>query len=240
MGYLVVEMENDYSQEQKERIINHLLGYITDHKKKRIEEVLGQRTRKVTLVLEDIFKPHNASAVIRTAECMGIQDIHIVQNTNPYTVNPYVLRGALKWLTVHNYGDGDGMHTPQCFQNLRDNGYKILATSVSEEAKPIDQIELSEKSAIVFGTEHSGISDYVKEEADELITIPMVGFTDSFNISVSAGIILNQLLLKLKESDLDWGLSAVEKGDLRFDWYRSIPPHAEEIIKDFFKKENTP
>ncbi len=233
-------MSSTFSKEEKFRITRHLQSYITEHKQNRIEEVLSSRTRHITIVLEDIFKPHNASAVIRTAECLGIQDIHVVQNTNPYTVNPYVLRGALKWMNLYQYGDGNGMHSPECISHLRKQGYQILATSVDPTAVPVNEINVDQKSAIVFGTEHSGISEYIRDEADQLITIPMVGFTDSFNISVSAGIILDQMLLKLKESNLDWGLSAEEKDELRFEWYRNIPPHADEIIKNFLKQDTQP
>ncbi len=226
----------DYAPEVQLRLTEYLRDYVTDHKQQLIEEILSQRTRNTVLVLEDIYKPHNASAVIRTAECLGIQDIHIIQNTNAYTINPYVLRGSLKWLTMHSYGDGEGYYTQDCFKALKRNGYKVLVTSVNPGATSIYDLEITDKQAIVFGTEYTGVSEYAENEADELITIPMYGFTESFNISVSAGIIL-QHVLNLQRKLPQWGLSDQDKAALRFEWYQKIAPKSEQLLKNFISSE---
>ena len=226
----------EFSSEVKDKLTAFLSDYVTDHKQKLIEDVLSKRSRDTVLVLEDIYKPHNASAVIRTAECLGIQDIHVIQNTNAYTINPYVLRGSLKWLSMYSYGDGDGHYTAECFDTLKEKGYKILVTSVSPEATPIYDLDVAEKQAIVFGTEYTGVSEYAEKAADQLITIPMYGFTESFNVSVSAGIIL-QHLLNLQRKLPQWGLTDREKADLRFEWYQKIAPKAEQLIKKFISSE---
>ncbi len=231
-------ISDDFSLKEKTKVVEFLRGYITSHKQELIEKVLAQRTRFITLVMEDIFKPHNASAVIRTAECLGIQDVHIVEKANQYNPNPWVLRGALKWMNINHYPADLGNSIEKCFFNLKKNGYQIVATDVSEESIPLPELEITEKTALVMGTEHSGISDYVRENADKLVTIEMNGFTESFNVSVSAAICLNHLLADVRKRNLGWQLSEEEKDILRYEWYKSIPTHAENLINHYVKDNN--
>ncbi len=224
-------MKDNYSIDQVNYITRFLSEYVTDHKIQLIEKVLDGRTRQICMVLEDIYKTHNASATLRTAECLGIQDVHIIQNTNEYNINPYVLRGSLKWLSLYTYGDGKGNYTPECFKDLREQGYKIAVTGFDEGAIAIQDFNITEKLAIVFGTEYTGISEYAMQNADYKIKIPMFGFTESFNVSVSVGIILEKLLGDLRQSQIDWQLTNEERTKLRCEWYQKIPPHAEELMK---------
>ncbi|MEQ8424621.1 MAG: RNA methyltransferase, partial [Cyclobacteriaceae bacterium] len=167
-------------------VSNHLGQYVTDHKKAFIEEVLSQRTRHATLVLEDIYQSQNASAVFRTAECLGIQDIHLIENVGNYTVNKRVLKGADKWLSIFKYNK-EINNTMACFKELKSRGYKILATSPAA-ALTLEEIDVTSKIAIVLGNELHGLSDEARDQADFQVRIPMYGFTESLNLSVSAAI----------------------------------------------------
>ena len=231
-------ISDDLSPEVKKQIVDYLSAYVTPHKQKLIEEVLAKRTRHITVVMEDIFKPHNASAVIRTAECLGIQDVHIVEKSNQYSPNPWVLRGALKWMTVRHYPSSNPRSMEDCFHSLKQQGYRVVATDVDQRSIPITEVDISAKTALVMGTEHEGISDYVRENADELVTIPMSGFTESFNVSVSAAICLNHLLTKMRSTGINWQLSKEEKAELKYRWYSRIPPHAENLISHYMKENN--
>lgn len=185
--------------------------------------VLAKRTRHLTVVLEDIFKPHNASAVIRTCDCFGLQDIHIIEKTNQYKVNPFVTRGASQWVDLHKYYREGTNSVDNCFSWLRENGYRIYGTSPSPSAIFIHELQPTEKLALVFGNEHEGISEEVKSKADGLVHIPMLGFTESFNISVSASIFLYDLVKKAEKLNLPrFYLSESEKNTLRMKWYRSV------------------
>ena len=206
----------DYDQ----KFLDYLSQYVTDGKKELFEVILGQRTKNLTIVLEDIFKAHNASAVLRTAECMGIQDVHVVEQRNPYDYNPYVLRGAGKWLSLHKY-EGTDQNMKVCFDRLRSEGYKLIATSPHEYAVDYADLEVTEKTAVIFGTEETGISEYVKENADGFVKIPMMGFTESFNISVSAAIVLEDFNRKMRKN-FPCELSAEEKSTLRLEWYKKV------------------
>ncbi len=213
------ERGNEYDQ----GLLEYLGQFITEHKKSVMDRVLSERTRFITVVLEDIFKPHNASAVLRTCDCFGIQDIHLIEKVNSFKVNPYVTRGASQWVDLHKYYQEEGSSVQACFQNLRQKGYKIYGTSPAPQSVSIYDLEPSEKLALVFGNEHEGISEEVKSNCDGLVHIPMMGFTESFNISVAASIMLFDLIQKAgKYQHPDFYLSIEEIRELRLKWYRSV------------------
>lgn len=218
----------------QEDLLRYLSEYVTENKKKRFDQILSQRTRYLTIVLEDLFKSHNASAVMRTAECMGIQDIHVVEQRNTYDYNPYVLRGSGKWLTLKKYNDTD-QNMKTCFDHLRKEGYQILATSPHEYAVDYHDVQIDQKTAVVFGAEETGISDFVKAHADGFVKIPMQGFTESFNISVSAGIILENFNHQIRKKQYDYHLTADEIFALKLDWYQKMVPHVELHLCEFDK-----
>ncbi|GMQ28566.1 RNA methyltransferase [Algoriphagus confluentis] len=232
--------QSNPSENPEADLLNYLSQFITAHKKEVMEKVLRQRTRFITVVLEDIFKPHNASAVLRTCDCFGIQDIHVIEKTNQYKINPYVTRGASQWVDLYKYFEKDGSSVKSCFQHLRKQGYRIAATTPAEGAIPIHDLNPDQKLALVFGNEHEGISSEVKEEADLLVHIPMLGFTDSFNISVTASIFLFDLIKKAeKYNHPDFFLSDKEKDDIRIKWYRTVVKHAEVHEKVFWEKNKS-
>jgi tRNA (guanosine-2'-O-)-methyltransferase len=225
---------------QQQLITDHLGQYISDHKKDFIEKVLDERTRHITVVMEDIYQSQNASAVVRTCECMGVQDVHIIENQSRYSVNPRVLKGANKWVDLIRYKDKKANNTETCFQELRRNGYRILAADPSPACVSLNDIPVEERLAIVMGNELKGTSGYALDHADERVRIPMYGFTESLNISVSAAICLNTLLTKVRRSETDWSLSPEEKSEVRLKWYRNVVRRSELIEHEFFLRLAAP
>lgn len=206
-------------------LIDYLAQFITAHKMQVMEKVLAQRTRHFTVVLEDIYKPHNSSAVLRSCDCFGIQDVHIIEKTREYKVNPFVTRGASQWLTLHKYFQPEESENAvlNCFSRLKSNGFKIYGTSPDPQANPIQDLDPNEKIALVFGNEHEGISEDVKNAADGLVHIPMRGFTESLNISVAASLFLQNLVQKADNCVIpNYYLTEDEKQELRLTWYKSI------------------
>ena len=187
--------------ESKKQLRDFLFGFISENKKSLFETIIKNRTRHITVVLEDIYQPHNASAVLRSADLFGVQDIHIIENRNQYEVNPDVALGSSKWLTLNKYNNQE-QNTVACFENLRKNGYRIVATTPHKEDVMLDELPLNQKTAVVFGTELEGLSDIALENADAFVKIPMYGFTESFNISVSAALTLFNLTERLRKSDI--------------------------------------
>ncbi len=220
--------------------LDYLCQYITEHKRSVMEQVLAQRTRFMTVVLEDIFKPHNASAVLRTCDCFGVQDVHVIEKVNAYKVNPFVTRGASKWVDLHKYHNKEGSAVKDCFSILKEKGYKIYGTSPLQGSISIHDLEPDEKIALVFGNEHEGISDEVQRSVDGLVHIPMLGFTESFNISVAASISLYELVKKVgKYEHPDFYLTEEEKQILRMKWFRSVVTRADLHEKAYLKSKNS-
>jgi tRNA (guanosine-2'-O-)-methyltransferase len=217
-------------------LFDHLAQFVSDHKKQFIEKVLERRTRQVTVVLEDIYQSQNASAVVRTCECMGLQDVHIVENTAKYQLNVRVLKGANKWINLERYRAKGMNNTITCFDKLRTAGYKILVADPAEDGMAIHDVPVCEqKIALVFGNELSGVSRYALQHGDQRIRIPMFGFTESLNISVSVAICVNTMITRLWQSEPSWGLSDEEKDELRLSWYRKIVRRSDLIEREFMR-----
>ena len=200
--------------------LDFLYQFITDERKQRFEEVLGWRTRHITVVLEDIFQPHNASAVLRSCDLTGIQDVHVIENNYTFDVNPDVVMGSTKWLDIHRYNELE-FNTPSVIDQLHEKGYEIVATCPHQNDFSPETLPLDKPIALFFGTEKTGLTDYVLEHADKYVQIPMYGFTESFNISVSAALLVYTLTHRLHElQDVDWHLTDDEKQMVRLEWSR--------------------
>ena len=223
--------------EDRGAIIDFLATFITEHKKELMDSVLAKRTKFLTVALEDIYQPHNASAVVRSADCFGIHDVHIIEGRNHYDVNPQVLRGSEKWVNIITHTGVDN-NTASCFKNLKEQGYKLVGTSPHVSECTIDAFEIEQPTALIFGTEETGLSDYAKEHVDGFVRIPMYGFTESFNLSVSAAICMYQLTTKLYASNLAWQLSADEVEEIKLHWYKKVVRRSESLIKEHILGKN--
>ncbi len=219
------------NQDKKERIIEYLSGFINEERKEKLENILNQRTRHVTVVLEDIYQPQNASAVVRTAECLGIQELHVIENRNEYVVNRDVVQGASKWIDINRYNSEENNNTEACLMALKDRGYKIIATSLSKTSMELPDLEIDQPLALCFGSEDLGLSDDAYELSDEHMTIPMYGFTQSYNLSVSAGISLYKLCEKIRNSELNWQLSQEDKDNLLIQWLTNSTPNGKALLE---------
>ena len=216
-------------------LTEHLSQFVSDHKKNFVDRVLDQRTRYVTIVLENIYQSQNASATLRTAECMGLQEVHIVENTAKYQLNIRVLKGADKWLDLQRYRTRGENNTEACFAKLKADGYKIFVADPAEDGVSVDDLDINHKTALVFGNELRGVSDYAIANADGKMRIPMFGFTESLNISVSVAIGLSTMMKKLRESEIDFRLSEEEKRSIRLEWYKKIVRGSDVIEREFLR-----
>ena len=211
-----------------EKLLNYFESFLTDNRKSLFKKVLENRTRHFAVVLEDIFQPHNASAVVRTADIFGVQDVHAIENKYTNKVSRHVAKGSQKWITSKRY-KSDGDNSKICLDNLREEGYQIIATTPHNDSCLLQDFDITKKSAFVFGVEAEGVSDFVKEQADGFLKIPMVGFTESLNISVAAAIVLQDVTTKLRNSDVDWQLTQEEKDDLYYDWVKKTIKNVDKI-----------
>lgn len=214
-----------------QQIIRSLQRFITPERFSRYQEVLAKRTRFLTLVLEDIYQPHNASAVLRSCDCFGVQDVHIIETRNRYEVNPDVALGSAKWLTLNRYHGTDD-NTRQCLLQLREKGYRLVAATPHKNDHTPDTLPLHEKTALLFGTELTGLTPEALELADDFIRIPMAGFTESLNISVSAAILLQTLTSRLWSGTTQWQLTGQEADEIMVQWLSQSVKGSEQLIRE--------
>jgi tRNA (guanosine-2'-O-)-methyltransferase len=213
-----------------------LWDLLTPERQQKIENVLGDRTRALTLVLEDIFDPHNASACLRSAEAFGVMDVHIIENSHKFELKEGVAQGTGKWLNLVRHRARHQENTMSCFSKLKADGYQIYAATPHAHDVSLPDIEFKEKIAVVFGSEKDGLSQKALELADKRFKIPMTGFAESLNISVSCAVTLATLIQKLKTSKLDWKLSEKEFEELKIDWAKKSIPNGELIYEKFLKE----
>jgi tRNA (guanosine-2'-O-)-methyltransferase len=221
----------------KPALLEYLVGFVSDNKRTKFEAIVQQRTRYISVVLEDLYQPHNASAVLRSCDCFGIQDVHIIENVNTYDVNPDVALGSSKWLNMIRYNTSEN-NTPEAIAALKSKGYRIVATTPHRSEVTLQQLDLRKGPvALLFGTEMRGLSQDAFAGADEFMIIPMVGFTESFNISVSAALSLFYLTGQLRNSIIPWQMSAAEQIDVKLDWVQKVVKSSDGLIKDFLRKQ---
>ncbi len=219
--------------EYKKGLFNLFRGLKLEKRNELMDRVLSDRTRYATVVLENIYQPHNASAVLRSCDCFGIQDVHIIENSYQYELNPHVSLGAAQWLNLHRYGDLEN-NTADCIHSLKKAGYRIVATTPESNAVSIHDFDVTKgKFALLFGTEKFGLTPEAFDMADEYIRIPMYGFTESFNISVSVSLCLFHFTEKIRTDKVDWQLTENEHIDIYLQWYRNTVTNSEMIERKY-------
>jgi tRNA (guanosine-2'-O-)-methyltransferase len=219
--------------EYKKGLFNLFRGLKLEKRNELMDRVLSDRTRYATVVLENIYQPHNASAVLRSCDCFGVQDVHIIENSYQYELNPHVSLGAAQWLNLHRYGDLEN-NTADCIHSLKKAGYRIVATTPESNAVSIHDFDVTKgKFALLFGTEKFGLTPEAFDMADEYIRIPMYGFTESFNISVSVSLCLFHFTEKIRTEKVDWQLTENEQIDIYLQWYRNTVTNSEMIERKY-------
>lgn len=211
-----------------QKLIEYLQGLLTQRRIDLFEKVLNQRTDHFTVVAQDVYQLHNTSAVVRSCDVFGIQNLHIIEENLPRRIDKEIAMGAQKWVDVHRYNT-----SRECLHELRQQGYQIVATTPHNNSTMMADFDITKPSAIFFGTEQNGLSEEILREADASIKIPMYGFTESLNISVSAAIILQSLREKLDASNIDWQFSEERMQEVRLAWTKKTIKNSEEIIERF-------
>jgi len=223
------------NQRLSNKLTQYLESFLTEDRKLLLHKVLENRTRHLSIVVEDLFQAQNISAVIRSCECMGVQDIHIVNSLNDFQIHKAITMGADKWLTIKQYQKNcNSMLT--CINSLKAKGYTIVATVPGESGCFLESLSLEKPVAFLFGTELTGLSKEAIVAADQTVKIPMYGFTNSFNISNSVAIIVTYCIEKLRKSTIKWQLSDEEKDELLFDWVQKSLKKPELLIKRYLEE----
>ncbi|WP_224483261.1 TrmH family RNA methyltransferase [Robertkochia aurantiaca] len=211
-----------------EELLNYLEGFMTPERRAKFEQVLNDRTYHFTVAIEDVFQAHNTSAVIRSCDVFGIQSAHVIEDRFGRKLDKNIAMGAQKWVNVSRFDNA-----MECMKDLREKGYRIVATTPHKTSCDLESFDIAPRSAFFFGTERKGLSETVLSQADDFLTIPMYGFTESLNISVSAAIILQRLTQRLRSSKVEWQLKEEEKHQLRIDWAKKSIRSIDDVLKRF-------
>ena len=212
--------------------ISYLENFVTDNRKAILKKVLSQRTRYFTVALEDLYQMHNVSAVVRSADIFGWQDMHIVQKKYDPKLSHAIAKGAEKWLDIHHYE-----HTQTVIDRLKQKGYRIVATTPHTDDVGLPDFDISQPAAFFFGVEKDGLSELVMDQADVFLKIPMYGFTESFNISVAAALIMHSVTESLHASDIAWQLPESEQELIYMQWLEKSIKSIDLIKKDYFSNK---
>ncbi len=222
-------------KKEKLKLINYLTQFISEKRKLRFDEVIANRTNHLRIVLEDIYQGHNASAVLRSCDCFGIQNVHFIENMNNMKISADVAMGSSNWININKHNAAEN-NTRETLLTLKNLGYRIVATTPHKNDYTIDKLPIDKKTALVFGTEIDGISKTVFEMADDFVKIPMFGFTESFNISVCAAICMYELTSRMRNEVPDYLLNEEEKTDVYLQWLKTSIVNSDGIIKNFYKE----
>ncbi len=218
---------DSYTLVQKEQLYSALCELYSDNKRELFERLAPLRTRHITVVLEDIFQSHNASAVLRSCDCFGVQDVHVVEQRNLYKPNPEVAMGSNKWVDYYKHTS-----IQETYDLLHRKGYRIVATLPHENDTMIGDLDISRPTALVFGTELTGLTQEAIDGADGYVKIPMYGFTESFNISVCAALSLFSLTERMRRMPgLAWQLTPEEQLTLKLYWSLQVIRDGEQVLR---------
>lgn len=213
--------------------LKYLEDFITENRKEGFMKVLKNRTKHFTIVTEDLFQLHNTSAVMRSCEVFGLQDLHVIEENMGKTIDKEIAMGAEKWVDIHRHSSSQN-----CIDHLRSKGYQIVATTPHADSSLLENFDISKPAALFFGTERSGLSDDIINQADSYIKIPMVGFTESLNISVSAAIVIQDITTRLRNSGIAWELTPEEILEKRIDWARKTIKDIDNVTERFIQLQS--
>lgn len=224
--------------DKQKKLIEYFSGHLTDARKALIESLLKERTRYVSVVLEDIHQSLNASAILRSCDGFGVQDVHIIEQKNNFIeIKRNIAMGTSKWLNLHYYNSQTLENPTQaCITKLKNDGYTIVATS-PHATDTLETLSLDNKVALLFGTEDEGLTKQAFDLADKTIKIPMYGFAESFNVSVSAALCLYALTTRIRALNVAWQLTEQEQAALKLLWYKSSVVNPEFHERRFLQEQ---
>lgn len=211
------------------KLLQYLESYLTENRLKRFNQVLSQRTKHFNVATEDVYHLHNTSAVMRSCDVFGIQELSIIEEQSVKKIDREIALGAQKWVDLNRYDS-----VLDCIKDMRSKGYQIVATTPHKKDCLLKDFDVTKKSCFFFGRETEGLTQEVLDNADCYLKIPMVGFTESLNVSVSAAIILQDVTSRLKQTNINWHLSEEEKDEKKLDWIKKTIHSFDEIVERFY------
>lgn len=212
-------------------VYQFLSRFLTEERRQLFERMLSMRTRYLTVVLEEIYHPHNMNAVLRTCDCFGLAELHVVEGKYRFDTSPRISRGAGKWVRVRRHSNVHDAVT-----EIAKEGYILVASSPERQAIPIGELPIDRPIALLFGAEKEGVSEASMRASNFRSCIPMQGFTESLNVSVATAVCLYELTNRIRSSDLSWSLSESEADHLRVEWALKSVRSPDMLMSHFLKE----
>lgn len=210
-----------------------LSGFMLPARYDVLRRTVAMRTRYMTILAENTFHPQNAAALIRHCEAFGLQQMHTVETFCRFNPSAAIVRGTDRWVDIRRHGS-----TAEALAALRAEGYRIVATTPHREDTTPETFDVGRgRFALVFGTEHAGISEEVLVSADEFLRIPMCGMVESLNVSASAAILIYMLSERMRRQVEGWNMTAAEQAATLYGWMCRSVKDSEEILKRTFGEE---
>ncbi|MEM1349069.1 MAG: RNA methyltransferase [Myxococcota bacterium] len=198
-----------------DEVLEALGETLSSERRQAIDQVVEGRTFEVTVVCEDLYDLGNVAAVMRSAEALGFASMHVIKRQERFKTSARITTGVDKWLDLRTWDD-----TARCVEELKARGYRVVATHLGERARPLDEFDFTQPTAVVFGNEHAGVTDELIELADATCVIPMAGFAQSLNISVAAALLCYHVVKDRERRQGHHGdLNDEEKRILRASYY---------------------
>ncbi len=229
----MTNIENNEEREWLEERIAYLAEFMTEERYDTLVTTLSKRTHNMTILTENTFHPQNASALMRHCEAFGLQNLHAVETLCPFTTHRDIVRGTDKWVDIKRHAS-----TTDAIKHLKAEGYRIVATTPHMEDCTPETFDVTKgKFALVFGTEHAGISDEIIECADEFLKIPMCGMVESLNVSASAAILIDMLSERMRLTTEGWQIDDMEQKRILYRWMQSSVKDSQRVLKRRFGEE---
>ena len=210
-----------------------LSGFMLPARYDVLRRTVAMRTRYMTILAENTFHPQNAAALIRHCEAFGLQQMHTVETFCRFNPSAAIVRGTDRWVDIRRHGS-----TAEALAALRAEGYRIVATTPHREDTTPESFNVGRgRFALVFGTEHAGISEEVLASADEFLRIPMCGMVESLNVSASAAILIYMLSERMRRQVEGWNMTAAEQAATLYGWMCRSVKDSEKILKRTFGEE---
>ncbi|GCD77629.1 tRNA (guanosine(18)-2'-O)-methyltransferase [Thermaurantimonas aggregans] len=215
---------------------DRLYDLLTDHKKQLFSKLVKERTRRISWLADNLYHEQNASAIIRSADCFGFSEIYVLEDKYRYKVNEEIAMGAQKWVRPKALHAENGKYE-SALKIIKSKGYRIIAASPHASGNTLEDLDLSTPLCIALGSERHGLHPEIIQQADGFVMIPMVGFTESLNVSVTAGILMYRLRKRLIEENIPWQLTPEQEKEQLFEWALKTVPNAQKMIKRWFEEK---
>lgn len=218
------------------KFYDRLFDLLTEHKKNLFTTLIEYRTNHIAWLADNFYHEQNSSAIIRSADCFGYNTVFVIEDKYRFKVNEEIAMGAQKWVNTVIFQVGN-VDYGQAIHAIKQSGYKLIAATPHINGLSVENLDIRKPICIAMGSERHGHHPEILEEADGFVAIPMEGFSESLNVSVTAGVLMYTLKKRLKSEGIDWQLSDADKKRQILIWMLKTIPSAQKMVERWIQEE---